>query len=371
MATAPPDRAVPAGAPTTLETRRLRLRPPRIEDAVFHHALHSDERLFRHAPWAVTTDRTANLVGLQTWIEAWETDEFGYWVVEDRPSGRLLGMAGVRPLPHDEEGVANLYYRFALECHGQGLGREAARAATAWASEWLPGWTVRAVARDDNAASGRTAASAGLLRGDPHVIPGDPVERGPSRAWWLPQVRVAGADERAVDAPLRGQMLDLWCAVNGAGGAVGFTRDAPRAAVAERLDEALERTDDDRRTLGIMRDRGGRLLAFGWWIRSDDGLFRHTATLQRFMVDPDVRGRNLGRVALGGLHAVARTLPGVEQVDLVYRSGLGLGRFYGSMGWIEVGRAPRSIWVSADDRRDSVGMVRSVAGAPLVAEGSL
>ncbi|WP_195849226.1 GNAT family N-acetyltransferase [Arsenicicoccus cauae] len=374
MATAPPDRAPRAlhpGAPRTVETARLRLRPPTTADAAFHHALHSDERLYQHAPWAVTTDRTANLVGLQTWVEGWETDGFGYWVAEDRGSGRPVGVVGVRPLAHGEDGVVNLYYRFAHESHGQGLGREAARAATAWAAEWLPGWRARAVARDDNPASGRTAASAGLVPGEPHVIPGDPVEAGPSRAWWLPRVRVVGASERSADPSLRDQMLDLWCAVNAAGGAVGFTRDTPREAVAVTLDDALAATDDELRTLAVLRDHTGLLLGFGWWIRSADGLFRHTATLKRLMVDPAVQGRNLGAVALAGMHAVARTLPGLEVCDLTYRSGLGLGRFYARMGWTEVGRVPRSLWLSADDRRDSVWMVRSVTGASVVAEGSL
>ncbi|AKT52182.1 GNAT family N-acetyltransferase [Arsenicicoccus sp. oral taxon 190] len=368
MATAALDRPLPLEAPTTVETARLRLRPPTLADAELHHALHSDERLYRHAPWAVTTDRAANLRALQSWVDVWQQRGVHYWVVESRVTGEPCGFAGIRL---QDDGTANLYYRFAAETHGQGIGREAARAVTVWASEWAPAYVVSAVARDDNPASGRTAAAAGLVPGEPHVIPGDPVEAGPSRAWWLPRMTVVRGAEHGLDSPLREQMLDLWCAVNAAGGAVGFTRESPREAVAATLDEALAATDDELRTLAVLRDRTGRLLGFGWWIRSADGLFRHTATLKRFMVDPAVQGRNLGAVALAGMHAVARTLPGLEVCDLTYRSGLGLGRFYARMGWTEVGRVPRSLWLSADDRRDSVWMVRSVTGAPVKAEGSL
>ncbi|WP_409485390.1 GNAT family N-acetyltransferase [Arsenicicoccus dermatophilus] len=361
-------RLVPAAAPTTVQTRRLRLRPPTLQDRDFHRALHSDPATYAHAPWAISTDPTAHLVALQTWVEGWQDLGVHYWLVEDRESGRPLGFAGVRVA---DGGMANLYYRLTPQAHGAGLGREAVRAAVAWAAEWLPTHQVRAVARDTNAASQRTAEAAGLVRGEPHEIPSDPPQVGPSRAFWLPRTTVVRGADHAPTSALRDQMLDLWCAVNAAGGSVGFTRDSPREQVAALLDDTLASTDDEVRTLAVLRDHEERLLGFGWWIRREGRLFRHTATLKRFMVDPAWQGRNLGRVALAGLHAVARDLPGLETLDLTYRSGSGLGRFYASMGWVEVGRVPRAIRVGEQDYRDSVWMVRGNDARAVIPEGSL
>lgn len=49
--------------------------------------------------------------------------------------------------------MLNLYYRFLPEQHGSGLGREAARAAVACATEWVPGPDLTAVIRPVNQSS--------------------------------------------------------------------------------------------------------------------------------------------------------------------------------------------------------------------------
>ena len=90
------------------------------------------------------------------------------------------------------------------------------------------------------------------------------------------------------------------------------------------------------------------------------------------MVDPAAHGRNLGRILLGGMVAIARQdLPWVELLRLDYRDGLGLGDFYARAGWAEVGRVPRGLRLSATDYRDDVAMARRVDGGPLRPKGNI
>ncbi|HET8595030.1 MAG TPA: N-acetyltransferase, partial [Intrasporangium sp.] len=173
-----------------------------------------------------------------------------------------------------------------------------------------------------------------------------------------------------VDAELREELLDLWVAVNAGGGAVGFVGSAPRDEVAARLDAHLATVSAGGSVLGVMRDPGGVLRGVGFWEHVDTLPLARTATLKRFMVDPLVQGRNLGRVLLGGLVALVRgERPSVVTLQLDYRSGTGVGDFYESCGWTEVGRIPRSLWLGGDDYRDDVLMARRVDAGPLVLDG--
>lgn len=351
------------GAPTTLDTDRLRLRPPRTDDAAFHHALHSDPATHAHAPWEVVHDPAQNRLTLTMWLEHWANEGFGYWIVEDR-SGRAVGMAGVRRL--DGEPGLNLAVRLLPGAHGQGLGREAVRAVVTWAAQWLPGEDVVAVVRPENTPSERAVAAAGLSRVAAVAHAGAPADTGPSNLWRTPTLAVVGAD----DAP-REEMLDMWCAVNAAGGSVGFLPDAPRDAVARVLDRHLDVTGPDAPLVTLRDAADAALLGFCWWVRDPFELMAHTVVLKRFMVAPRRQGSNLGALLLAGSLAVARDMPDVDLLRLDYRSGSGLGAFYARHGFVETGRVPGLIRIGPGRRRDSVSMARTPSGAPLVFDGRL
>ena len=348
---------MPADLPFETETPRLRLRRPVPDDLDFHVALHSDARLYTHAPQALKSEEE-NRAQFAAFLRHWDDHGFGYWTVEDRASGEPLGVAGVR----QAEGYLNLYYRFHHQGHGRGYAREAAREAVALAAEWLPGMPVRAVVRDGHEASLRTAERAGLARAGTLRHPDDLPEEEPSVMLEAPQVhrldRVENPDE----------VVDLWQRVNDAGGSVGFTPGAPRSQV----EAALRRHEDEMAAglafLGVLRDPSGALLGLGWWTRSRTPLLAHTRWLYRLMVDPSQQGRNLGRILMGGLHRLARS-DGAELLTLDYRSGSGVGAFYARCGYTEVGRIPGAIRVAPGDDRDDVIMTRRVDGAVLRPDG--
>ena len=118
-----------------LETGRLLLRPPRIEDFDRFAELLADEDAARHigghAPRAAAWRRFLQQPG------AWMLQGFGMFAVIDKASGRWLGQAG----PWKPEGWAGneIGYSFHPDAWGRGYATEAAVVAIDWALAEL-GW---------------------------------------------------------------------------------------------------------------------------------------------------------------------------------------------------------------------------------------
>lgn len=347
-----------------LTTSRLVLRRPRADDLDDYIRLHTDPRTYRHKPASMPSPARCE-ERLAHDLASWQGEGVGYVAVQARDSGRVIGWAGLRVERDYGPAHLNLYFRLGAESHGLGYGREIARALVAWAAEHRPDLPVTAMVAPVNAASLATCRAAGLFEVGRRVHPLYPDDE-PDVLLALPAVRAV----RHLDEELREELLDLWVAVNASGGAVGFVGSAPRQQVAARLDAHAASLVAGESVLGVMRDPDGVLRGMGFWHRVDRLPLSRTATLLRCMVDPKVRGRNLGRVLVAGLVAVVRAeLPDVEVLRLDYRSGTGVGRLYESCRWSEVGRIPRSLWLGGDDYRDDVEMARRVDGGPLVFDG--
>ena len=331
------------------------------------------------------------------WEGQWRGRGYGYWLAEDR-DGRVVGLAGLRPA----EGYANVAYRFAVAVQGRGLAKEAVRAALAVGTEWLD-VPLRALVSEVNTPSVATALACGLERVGRERHRDQSPQEEPATVFQAPWVEGVTAFDEATYA----EALDLWCRVNDAGGAVGFLPGAPRARVSEALDAHVAQLADGSAVACLLRAPGplpetpgplpetpgplpetpgplpgtpspgaapggaptpGPLRGIGWWVQGPNPLLGHTRTAYRVMTDPDHRGRGLGTILLAGMHRVARA-DGVDLAILEYRSGTGVGAFYATAGYTEVGRVPRAIRVAPGDERDSVVMVRRLDGAPPGPEG--
>ncbi|TPG19549.1 GNAT family N-acetyltransferase [Pedococcus bigeumensis] len=346
--------------PFETTTPRLLLTRPTEQDRAFHTAVHSDPRLYAHAPHVLGTPAT-NAEFFDAIIAHWATEAFGYWVARDRDSGMPVGWVGVQR----RDGHLNLYYRFVTEAQGRRLAREAARAAVAMATEWHPDAVVRALVKDHNEPSVRTAEAAGLVRtGEQLVLADDLPDEAPSSVFEAPQL---GRVE-VLDDALRTELLDLWCRVNDAGGSVGFLPGAPLERVAEVLATHEKQMAAGDAVAGALREPDGRLVGWAWWVRVPNPLLHHGRWLYRVMVDPARQRRGLGRLLMAGMHRVARE-DGVELLQLGVRSGSGASAFYAQCGYTEVGRIPGAIRVAPGDDRDDVTMARRVDGRPPVAHG--
>ncbi|MBM6405029.1 GNAT family N-acetyltransferase [Phycicoccus sp. CSK15P-2] len=355
----------------TTTTNRLHLRPLAPTDRSLWARLHTAREQYPFAPWARAQDDTAADALFERALAHWAQHGFGYGVVEDRRSGDPLGVAGVIE-GRDGENL-NLYCRFDVPHQGRGLGTEIARALVADAVEHGPDLPLTATARPEHDASIRTAQRAGLtlVGAAEHdaVLPGvprsvvvraraaDPVDVPGPVVLLAPRVEV---HRTRFEPGLRRRVLDLWCSVTEAGGAVGFVRGASRGEVRAALAAHEESMAEGRSTAVLLRDATDALVALGWWAETASPLVAHRRTAYRVMTDPGRRGENLGRLLMAAMHRVARA-DGVEVVELGVRGGTGTDGFYARLGYSEAGRLPGGIRVAPGDDRDDIWMARRLS----------
>ncbi|WP_282697577.1 GNAT family N-acetyltransferase [Streptomyces sp. CC208A] len=164
-------------------------------------------------------------------------------------------------------------------------------------------------------------------------------------------------DRREVTSGLRRQLIDCWIAVTNAGGAAGFpfppVQDGDVAPVMDRI---LDRLHPDRSRL--ITARFGDALA-GWVVLNRDPyrLVEHWGTVNHLQTRTEFRGQGVGSALMRELRRTARDELDLEQLHLAARGGEGLEKFYGALGWREVGRWPGALRLAPDDDRDEVLML--------------
>lgn len=161
-----------------IETERLILRLPQIEDFDRYAELHADAEAMRYlggvVPKAVAWRKFLQMPG------AWQVQGFAMFSVIEKSSGRWLGQLGPwRPegWPGNEVG-----WTFHPDSWGSGYATEAAVAAVDWAFEHL-GWNDIIHCIDlDNTPSQRLAQRLGSRNKGPGKLP-PPSEDHPIDVW--------------------------------------------------------------------------------------------------------------------------------------------------------------------------------------------
>jgi RimJ/RimL family protein N-acetyltransferase len=123
-----------------LETERLRLRRPRLEDADAVAGLLGDPEVMRFLG-GETVPRDAVPIVVRRWVEDWETFPAGKFIVERRDDGVVLGRVGLKfydPSTWERsarpDAQAELGWAIARGHWGRGYATEAACAVRAWAA---------------------------------------------------------------------------------------------------------------------------------------------------------------------------------------------------------------------------------------------
>lgn len=171
-------------------TDRLLLNRPHPRDLDALHALRADPRVWQHFPSGRATDAEQTRGLLDRWMQNWERDGLGVWIVSERETGEFAGYGGCS---RTRDAFWNLGYRLRPEVHGRGYATEVARAALVAAQRADPGLPVVAYLLEHNRASAAVAQRIGLsLRW-----------RGPDAGNPDPQaVRLVFADRELTDAQL-------------------------------------------------------------------------------------------------------------------------------------------------------------------------
>jgi len=150
-----------------IETARLRLRAHRVEDHDERVAIWSHPEVTRYIggrPFGAEEiwRRFLQYIGL------WHVLGYGYWGVEEKATGRLIGDVGFADLKREMEpslhGMLEFGWALAPHAQGKGYASEAVAAALAWASEHLPNMTAVCIISPENAPSIRVAEKAGFVK---------------------------------------------------------------------------------------------------------------------------------------------------------------------------------------------------------------
>ena len=147
--------------PSILETQRLILRPPRLEDAqVIFNLYTQDDEVTRYLIWEPhkRLDTTVQLI--EHCMEMWEKDQAFPWIITRRADDQVLGMIELRAAAFKAE----LGYVLARQFWGSGIASEAAKVVVDWAITRPGIFRVWAVCDVDNAASARVLEKAGMQR---------------------------------------------------------------------------------------------------------------------------------------------------------------------------------------------------------------
>ncbi len=167
----------PAAAIPVLETERLRLRAPKVEDfepfAVF---LASDRAVLERG----RQDRAGAWKHFCAATAGWVLRGYGAFSIEDRESGAYLGECGIfreHDYPEDELG-----WMVVPEAEGRGIAREAALAARGWAYDGLGLKSLVSYIDRGNCRSIRLAERLGAVADEtcPRPDPADAVYRHPA-----------------------------------------------------------------------------------------------------------------------------------------------------------------------------------------------
>lgn len=140
-----------------IETPRLILRPPRVEDLDAWAEMMTDEIAAKFIGGVMP--RSVTWRGLMTMIGSWHAMGFAMFSVIEKSSGRWVGRLG----PWMPEGWPGPEVGWAIsrDCWGRGYASEGATAAADWAFDNL-GWTnmIHSIA-PDNVASQAVAKKLG------------------------------------------------------------------------------------------------------------------------------------------------------------------------------------------------------------------
>ena len=167
------------GDAPVLHTARLTLRPFRAADADAQAAMMGDAEVMRHLGGHPLSreDAWRKLLGGHA---CWSLFGFGYWAVERREDGVMIGQVGFADFQRDMApsigGLPEMGWLFAREAAGQGYASEAAQAGLAWIDEALAPPETVAIIDADNIASIRVAEKCGFAVREPALYRGESIQ---------------------------------------------------------------------------------------------------------------------------------------------------------------------------------------------------
>ena len=161
-----------------IETERLVLRDHRLSDFDAYVAMWAGPVVTR---FIGRRPRTRD----ETWIRflrhagMWHHLGFGFWAIEEKASGRLVGEGGFHELKRNMspslEGTLETGWSLLPEAHGKGYATEAVAAMLGWATTHHAGKAITCFIDPENTASIRVAKKNGFVERTRADFGGEPV----------------------------------------------------------------------------------------------------------------------------------------------------------------------------------------------------
>jgi RimJ/RimL family protein N-acetyltransferase len=123
-----------------IETERLLLRKPRLDDADELVAAYSDPETMRYIGDGSTTDLDGTKAAIERWLAHWKANGLGFFVLERRDDQRIVGRAGFlvwapetwEITELDDRAEVEVGWTLARAYWGNGYATEAALALRDW-----------------------------------------------------------------------------------------------------------------------------------------------------------------------------------------------------------------------------------------------
>ncbi|MDZ4762876.1 MAG: GNAT family N-acetyltransferase [Alphaproteobacteria bacterium] len=163
--------------PPTIETPRLRLRAHTIDDLDACLAIWGDAAVTRFIGGRPFTreevwDRVLRYSGM------WSLVGHGFWAVEARDGGGLIGEVGImeakRAIEPSLEGEPEVGWAFSPTAQGRGYASEAVASALAWGDAMLEAPKLVCIIAPENAASLKLAGKLGFVERARTTYHGEP-----------------------------------------------------------------------------------------------------------------------------------------------------------------------------------------------------
>ena len=148
---------------TTIDTKRLVIRPWEDADAEDALAIYGDEKVTR---WlSPVMSRVADVAAMRKVLQEWQEKDdrppAGHWAVVQRDTNRLVGAVALLHLP-PWTGDLELAWQLAPAAWGHGYAAEAGEGLARWAMHQGGVEEIFAVVRPDNARGAATAQRIGM-----------------------------------------------------------------------------------------------------------------------------------------------------------------------------------------------------------------
>ena len=166
--------------PSAIDTERLTMRRPRLEDFEEAFAMWADPQVTRFITGKPST-REEMWFRLLRNAGHWDLMGFGFWVVREKSTGRFVGEVGLADFHRDLEPPLGDFkeagWVLSPSAHGKGYATEAVRAALRWAEGRFGPERVVCLIAPENEASLKVAHkcgfrefSRGTYKGEPSLL---------------------------------------------------------------------------------------------------------------------------------------------------------------------------------------------------------